>query len=581
MRNALIETLESRTLFAGVTLITHGRMGHLWGFVDTAAQYITNKLGGPSQVPEYILKINLQDGLLVPSISHVDGTATPQNTTNANIIVKLDYISVDSNPSYPLSYIAAVVRDFWVNTPVDGVRFAELPLHELAISRGTGLEDEIAKALGQAGVWVDQETYCDPNPIGAMHDAPPTVYDNVAFVDNYWRSDGNPDNLSTNGRPVDGAYNLNVYWLDGEMSGWGLNHLVPGGYYIGTIDQKATWGGEGPIYTDWYNVPPDRPPRDKTGFYYSAIMGGPRPLSGVWAASGGTGARTATDQSGVQWPNVTDLATVGGSSFAGGTPIQLQYLQQDRDSDSTVSFYLDPDQNPYNNNFAQTMGSATLGASASVQSRQTTVTSGSVAPGTYWICARITDPTGNVRYAYSPQITITSQAPQQPPPPAPPPPPPPPSINANLGTDHILRIIGTNADDIIKIAISPSMASRLVVNINGKTAAFVLSSVQKIFAWGLDGNDYIGINQKYGNIAIPAKLMGGAGNDTLIGGSGNDSLFGGDGNDRLYGMGGRDRLDGGLGTDRLWGGPGKNWFVDPKRGEVMDFHKGDSILSIV
>src|SRR4029077_17972825 len=116
-----------------------------------------------------------------------------------------------------------------------------------AISRGTGLTDEIAKALGQSGVWVDQESYCDPNPVAANFDAPPTIYDNLEFVHNYWRWDGNPDNTSTNGHFVDGAYNLNVYWLDSDMQGWALAHLVPGGYYNGTIDLNSTNGGEGPI----------------------------------------------------------------------------------------------------------------------------------------------------------------------------------------------------------------------------------------------------------------------------------------------------------------------------------------------
>ena len=57
MCNQFLENLERRTLLAGVTLLTHGRDGHLWGFVNTAAADITARLGGPSQVPQYILKL--------------------------------------------------------------------------------------------------------------------------------------------------------------------------------------------------------------------------------------------------------------------------------------------------------------------------------------------------------------------------------------------------------------------------------------------------------------------------------------------------------------------------------------------
>jgi hypothetical protein len=288
-----VDRLESRTLFAGVTLLTHGRDGHLWGFDQTVADDITARLGGPSQAPQYILKLtpDPSDGHLVTNLTHVDGTATPQTSGSGEIIVLVDWTSVDSNTDYSLSYVGNVIADFWVNHKVDGVRLAELPLHEISVSRGTGLLDEIAKALGKSGVWVDQETYTDPNPVGVMGDAPPTIYDNVAFVDNYWRTDGNPDNHSTNGRSVDGAYNLNVFWLDAHAQGWPLTHLAPEGYYVGTIDFTTTNGGEGPIYSDWYGNTPDKPARDQTGFLYTAIGGGvdQRPLSGVWAASGGCG----------------------------------------------------------------------------------------------------------------------------------------------------------------------------------------------------------------------------------------------------------------------------------------------------
>src|SRR4051812_34116697 len=124
MSTPFVENLESRTLFAGVTLLTHGRDGHLWGFNQTVADDITARLGGASQVPEYILKLtpDATDGHLVPNITHVNGTATPQSGGSGEIILFVDWTSVDTNTSYQLSYIAGVVADYMMNNPVDGIR---------------------------------------------------------------------------------------------------------------------------------------------------------------------------------------------------------------------------------------------------------------------------------------------------------------------------------------------------------------------------------------------------------------------------------------------------------------------------
>lgn len=55
---------------------------------------------------------------------------------------------------------------------------------------------------------------------------------------------------------------------------------------------------------------------------------------------------------------------------------------------------------------------------------------------------------------------------------------------------------------------------------------------------------------------MAAKLVGGAGNDTLYGGPGNDTLDGGAGNDILFGGPGADTLVGGPGADTLDGQTG-------------------------
>ncbi|HVT89658.1 MAG TPA: NPCBM/NEW2 domain-containing protein [Tepidisphaeraceae bacterium] len=406
-----VETLERRTLLAGVTLLTHGWNGHLSGFMDQAAKDITNRMGGPSEVAEYKLKIGIgANGLEVKDFSHVAGTATPQSSRSGEIVLLLDWLDIDTNASYKADYIGRTFAAAIENVTIDGIRMAELPMHLASLSRGTVIDDEIAHALGNNGIWVDQVTYLDPHPIAVMQDPPPIVYDNVAFADNYWRTDNDPNNTDSNGEPVNGAYNLNVQWLNAEHAGYDAKgHLAPSGYYNGTIDLNSTSGGEGPIYTDWYGTN-GHPARDQTGFYYSSIVGGPRPLSGVWAPSGGTGARMATVPTGDQWANLTDLAAAGGSTFAAGGPLQLNYLEQDRDSSFNATFYLDNDRNPYNNNYAHILGSSVLGASNSVVAGQTAGATDGTAPGTYWLAAQVSDGQGHVRYSYGRQITITGPA---------------------------------------------------------------------------------------------------------------------------------------------------------------------------
>ncbi len=404
----VMEALENRTLFAGVILEATGRLGGTNGWIQSLAETVTNQLGGPAQVPQYVLSINEDPATenLVPSIQHVSGTGTPQTSSSGEIIVVIDYYNISANPIYSSTYIGSVIANYMLNTPVDGIQLASLPIHEIGVSRGTAIMDGVSKTLGQAGVWVDQETDLDPDPIAAQGDPPSTIFDNVAFVDNYWRNDGSASQIN-DGDPIDGAYNLNVYWIDTDDAGYSTPHLAPSGYYIGTIDPTATYGGEGPIYSDWYGNTPTMPPRTETGWIYSNLIGAARPLSGVWAASGGTGARTAAGQVGNQWANATDLAAT-----ASGNSLDISYIHQDRDSADTITFYLDTDRNPYNNNFAATLGTSNLAEAPVATGGAATLSAAGVTPGAYWVCAKITDAQGNTRYTYTTATVTTPQTTQ-------------------------------------------------------------------------------------------------------------------------------------------------------------------------
>ncbi len=71
------------------------------------------------------------------------------------------------------------------------------------------------------------------------------------------------------------------------------------------------------------------------------------------------------------------------------------------------------------------------------------------------------------------------------------------------------------------------------------------------------------------DVAVPATLRGGPGNDKLVGGSAADKLVGGAGADKLVGRGGDDWLYGGPGPDRLFGGPGEDKLVGGPGEDVL------------
>jgi Ca2+-binding RTX toxin-like protein len=572
MIRTFVDTLEARRLFAGITLFTHGFNGNLGGAIEMSSEYIAQRFGGDSHVSRYFLYVNptSQGNLVVSNVVHVQGTSdSPTTTDSGQIIVGVDYTSISTNPGYSLHYIGQVVADYMMSTPVDGVLWAQLPIHMVGSSRGTGVIDEIAHELGAHGVWVDQETYAETGVIQSIGDAPPLIYDNVAFVDNYWRTDFDPNNNDTDGHPVDGAYNLNAQWLQDHHDGYTLAHLTPMAYYAGTINLTTHDAGDGNlIYDDWYGTTPDKPARDQTGFLYTQIVGGARPLAGVWEASGGTGARTSAGETGDQWPNLTDLTVTNAdanNTVSDKGSISLRYIHEDRDSSSTVTFFLDNDQNPYND-FAHTLGSVNLAESSDIPAASASESLAGVAPGNYWVAAKITDDQGHTRYAYTHQIAVSdAQAGPSP-------------IDAHL-SNGTLTVNGTTGDDVIRLFLSPSTPDRLMVTIDGDTGKFVESEVDSIVVNGDDGNDKVWLDARPGGaIRISAHLYGQDGNDTLTGGAGNDYLFGGDGNDRLFGGDGKDHLDGGDGTDRLWGQGGKDWFVDPKKVELMDLTRGDQIV---
>jgi uncharacterized delta-60 repeat protein len=116
---------------------------------------------------------------------------------------------------------------------------------------------------------------------------------------------------------------------------------------------------------------------------------------------------------------------------------------------------------------------------------------------------------------------------------------------AVLGTDHILRVSGSDSAD--NITVSRNGSSTNVV-INGQHfGPFAAASIAGVHAFGNAGNDVIHVNA--GN--VPVIIDGGLGNDQLFGGGGANTLLGRSGNDMLTGGSGPNTLLGGAGNDDL------------------------------
>src|SRR5829696_2317444 len=91
----MIEALERRALFAGVTLVTHGYGGSVTDWVKTMADAIASQVGPLASQPRYVIKVT--------DVGHDGGPLTLQSTRlgparanwgSGEILVLLDWSDV-------------------------------------------------------------------------------------------------------------------------------------------------------------------------------------------------------------------------------------------------------------------------------------------------------------------------------------------------------------------------------------------------------------------------------------------------------------------------------------------------------
>jgi hypothetical protein len=406
-----LEVLENRTLFAGVTILTHGNEGNITGWIASAAAAMQVRFGGTDAASIYIMKVG-SDG--VESVTLADGNKPLEQTTKSEAIVELDWSSI-ADTSHFTDGVASNVADYLLNTHSGVPDFKQLPIHLIGHSRGASLMVALSYDLGQRGIWVDQVTNLDPHPIGQISipfigtfgDAKMRTYSNVIFADTYYRN-GGIDLIDPHGQSVGGSFNQNLndtVQKTHELSA----HMSVTAYYHGTIDFNAKQNGDALVHSSWYGTTPDKPPRDATGFYFTQEVGGPRALSGLSTTFGGKAARSTVKLKGTQWANIISPRMLGKSHVGQHQKVTFKALYGDSDSSDTVTFFFDRNQNPYDGT-SHLFSDMSVPTSDAPHSAKLTARITSHLSGKYFLGAQITDAQGHVRYIYSSRV-ITVRAP--------------------------------------------------------------------------------------------------------------------------------------------------------------------------
>lgn len=459
---------------AGVTVITHGLNGNASGWVTAMANqiHIYYKFPGTNYSFYKVYFIPNGSGYNV-AWSRLGG-GPPATTDSGEIIIAFDWSQLAAGDSYTTYQVAVMLDAVLLNTnfisELNGHALVELPLHLIGHSRGGSLMCETSRLLGTNGVWVDHLTTLDPHPLNDPNfphdsifykavDAPCATYQNVLFHDNYWQTNSS----LIIGESVSGAYARKLTSLPG---GYGSDHSDVHLWYHGTLDFATPASDtESSITTvsrnNWWTGPENR--GTNAGFIYSLIGKGDRtayfPLglpgdpivrngyNQYWDLGAGSlnPNRTALTSNNGRWPNLIKFNLTGTNAVLSGNLIGAKlYYQYGGASNLTVQIYFDADLNPFNSNGIPVLAlqpPATGTSSVNYYSNLGLATT-NVAPGSYAICAKISDGP-HTRYLYAPELaTILSI-------------PPPPILDIKkVGATQF--IIGVNGVSGQKIALQTS-----------------------------------------------------------------------------------------------------------------------------
>ncbi len=390
------ESLEPRLTFSGLTIITHGLQssGVLPQWVDRMAEAVDKRIepaatASWTDAAFYRMRATGSSPVTISDFSHVAGPS-PATSSTGEAVIALDWASVSGLSGPSTALIAAAVVNALSNAgPSLGFsnNALTLPVHLIGHSRGGSLVGEVARLLGQQGVWVDQLTTLDAFPIGS--DPSVNISDNVYYADNFYET----SDLFVHGSPINGANNVGPLNLPG---GAGLAHSDVHTFYHGSIDRAATGDMDVTLNPAWYG---NTLGRATAGFDASRVSGGARAAAGLSSLGAGSATRThVITVDPVPRPNLSLLSITGGTNgaFSVGDAFTLNYRYQTHTSSSEIDVYLDTDQNLFNGFsrvFAIDAALPQTGATPNTLARAVggTWSSAALSPGVYYINGIITD----------------------------------------------------------------------------------------------------------------------------------------------------------------------------------------------
>lgn len=139
--------------------------------------------------------------------------------------------------------------------------------------------------------------------------------------------------------------------------------------------------------------------------------------------------------------------------------------------------------------------------------------------------------------------------------------------------DGTLNIVGDDTDDVIKLIVDlPTGKLHLFMNYEDKG---LFEVTNRINIEGQGGDDRIYL---WPDVAPPAHINGGDGNDTIRGGKGNDVIHGDGGNDNIIGRSGDDMLFGDGGSNLIQGGGGLDVLVGGSSADELRGNSGRDVI---
>jgi hypothetical protein len=368
-------------LAGGITLVTHGFSGDITSWIVPMAERMSGHPDFPgTQITCYSIEIKSSGGGYRYDATRLVGPA-PDQSDSGEIAIKLDWSSIASTLGTSSTDVAEAAATALLDPALlgelNGRPLVELPLHFLGHSRGSSVISELARELGERGVWVDHLSFLDPVPVALYGDAPVKVFENVLFADNFYQTLGGF--LTPTGSAVSGSFNRKLTHLSGGYSGFAANHYDPHLWYHGTIelttpadDSQADISAS--ERNSWWTDAESS--GASAGFHFSRIGRGDRLSNTIpandtddaihdgynrlWDLGAGTGNnRSLVPGKSEQWPNIITCRRLGSGSIPAGGMLSLALNYQCSSEDATLTVFLDPDRNPWNGN-EHTLSTSTL-----------------------------------------------------------------------------------------------------------------------------------------------------------------------------------------------------------------------------